>query len=181
MAEHCGHVGADSLRPTPHERLGLSVDLDDLVKSLQCCAGRTGQCLHAKPAHGGGDRAYRWRKPATIILRVGESADRLAYESACQASLAVSRIETKNDVKIGLCTREIMQALANDGAQDAHVHWWVRDVPPWRERGLRLAITAWVGAGASIADGDARDLERLVEVVGVCRERILRVAEGGLH
>jgi len=95
------------------------------------------------------------------------------------ASLAVSRIEAKNGVKIGLCTGEIMQALANDGAQDPHVHWRVRDRPPWCERGLRLAITAWVGAGASIADGDARDLERQVEVVGVCRERILRGAEGG--
>ena len=35
LAEHRSHVGADSLRPTPHERLGLRVDLDQLVKSLQ--------------------------------------------------------------------------------------------------------------------------------------------------
>ena len=105
----------------------------------------------------------------------------MAYESACQASLAVSRIETKNGLKIGLCTGEIMQALANDGAQDAHAHWRVRDGPPWRERRLRLAITAWVGAGASIADGGARDLEREIEIIRVCRERILRGAEGGLR
>src|SRR5262249_32624998 len=134
-----------------------------------------------KPAHGSGDRAYRWRKAATIIFRVGESANRLAHESASQASLAVSGIQAKNGVKIGFRAAEIMQALPNDGAQHAHIRRWVRDRPPWRKGGLSLAVATRVGVGASIADGDARDLERLVEIVGICRERILRVAEGGLR
>ena len=73
----------------------------------------------------------------------------------------------KNGVKIGFRTGEIMQALANDGAQHAHFHWRIRDGPPWSKRSLRLAVAARVGAGASIADGDARDLERQGQVVGV--------------
>ena len=42
-------------------------------------------------------------------------------------------------------------------------------------------ISGTLGEGWKRDLAKLRDLERQVEVVGICRERILRVAEGGLH